>query len=90
MKHQSYLSRALRSRDPRYARLFGKLGYDVTAVQTEGRAIALHAIPDSWRNLAWPALKSLASKVSDEKINSKDDAIAAVEIEIERRRGVGA
>lgn len=30
MKHQSYFTRALKSRDPRYARIFGKLGYNTT------------------------------------------------------------
>lgn len=28
MNHQSYLNRALKARDPRYRRIFGKLGYD--------------------------------------------------------------
>lgn len=27
MKHQGYYTRALKARDPRYARIFGKLGY---------------------------------------------------------------
>jgi len=30
MNHQSYFTRALRARDPRYARIFGKLGYRTT------------------------------------------------------------
>jgi hypothetical protein len=37
MKHGSYYTRALRSTDPRYARVFGKLGYsraDLTAADT--------------------------------------------------------
>lgn len=32
MKHQSYLDRALKSGDRRFARIFGKLGYDTTAL----------------------------------------------------------
>lgn len=84
MKHQGYLNRALKSSDRRYARIFGKLGYDVEALRTEA-GVDLHPIPDDWRGLPWPALKSLAASVSDEKIKSKDDAIAAIEIEIERR-----
>lgn len=87
MKHQGYLNRALQSSDRRYARIFGKLGYDVAALRTETAATApLHLIPEDWRSLAWPALKSLASKVSDEAIKSKDDAIAAIEMELERRQ----
>lgn len=34
MKHQGYFTRALQANDPRYARVFGKLGYsrsDMTA-----------------------------------------------------------
>lgn len=85
MKHQSYLNRALRSRDPRYARLFGKLGYDVAALSS-GAVAVLHPIPEDWQTLAWPAMKSLAAKVSDEKIKSRDDAVAAIELEIERRK----
>lgn len=30
MKHQSYFTRALKARDPRYARIFDKLGYSTT------------------------------------------------------------
>lgn len=28
MKHQAYFTRALKAKDPRYARVFGQLGYD--------------------------------------------------------------
>lgn len=35
MKHQSYVTRALKARDPRYARILGKLGYDTTAMVAE-------------------------------------------------------
>jgi len=84
MKHQGYLNRALKSSDRRYARIFGKLGYDVAALRSEP-GIDLHPIPEGWRDLSWPALKSLAAAVSDETIKTKDDAVAAVEMEIERR-----
>jgi len=30
MKHQSYFTRALKARDPRFARIFGKMGYATT------------------------------------------------------------
>lgn len=85
MKHQSYLNRALKARDPRYARIFGKLGYDVSALTSADAEPDPIQIPDGWRELAWPALKSLAASVSDERIKTKDDAEAAVELELERR-----
>jgi hypothetical protein len=40
MKHQSYYTRALKARDPRYARIFGKMGY-----ATE-QLVADEAVPD--------------------------------------------
>ncbi len=88
MKHQSYLNRALKSRDPRYARILGKLGYSTTVLTTEvgePKSPLTVTIPADWRDLAWPQLKSLAGSVSDEKIKTKDDATAAIELEIERR-----
>lgn len=85
MKHQGYLNRALKSSDRRYARIFDKLGYDTTELRTETGA-ELHPIPDEWRELPWPALKSLAASVSDDTIKTKDDAIAAVELVLERRK----
>lgn len=44
-------------------------------------------IPDDWHALSWPELRSLATELSDETVRSKDDAIAAVEAELKRRRG---
>lgn len=88
MKHQSYMNRALKARDPRYARILGKLGYSTTALATEvgkPQPPLPVTIPDNWRELGWPQLKSMAGSVSDEKIKTKDDAIAAIELEIERR-----
>ncbi len=87
MKHQSYLNRALKARDPRYARIFGKLGYDVTALATEQGADA-NPIPEGWRDLPWPALKALATSFSNESIKTKDDAKASIELELERRKKV--
>lgn len=54
--------------------------------QTAETVEELHPIPEGWRDLSWPALKSLAASVSDEKIKSKDDAIAAIELEVESRK----
>jgi hypothetical protein len=38
MKHQGYFTRALRAKDRRYARIFGKLGYDTTALVADDSA----------------------------------------------------
>lgn len=38
MKHQSYFTRALKARDPRFARIFGKLGYSTADMVAEDDA----------------------------------------------------
>lgn len=43
------------------------------------------AIPDGWRGLPWPALKSLAAKLTDDPVRDKTDAIDAVSAELTRR-----
>lgn len=35
MKHQSYYTRALKARDPRFARIFARMGYDTTALAAD-------------------------------------------------------
>lgn len=35
MKSQSYMTRALRARDPRYANILGRLGYNRTDMQAD-------------------------------------------------------
>lgn len=88
MKHQSYMNRALKARDPRFARILGKLGYSTAALTTEAcdpQPPLTVTIPADWQSLAWVQLKSLAASVSDEKIKTKEDAVAAIELEIERR-----
>lgn len=42
-------------------------------------------IPDEWRDLPWHDLLGLA-KSFNEEVRTKDDAIAAIELEIERRK----
>ncbi|MET3925945.1 hypothetical protein [Devosia sp. 2618] len=88
----TYANRRLQAGDYFTARSVG----DARALVAIGKAraatadaeveVAPVAIPDDWRALAWPALKSLAASVSTETIRTKDDAIAAVELEIERRK----
>jgi hypothetical protein len=56
----------------------------MSTVETKEERAAV-VIPDDWRGLAWPALKSLASKLSDEPIRDKDDAVKAVEAEVAAR-----
>lgn len=42
-------------------------------------------IPEDWQALDWPALRALASKVAGEDIRKKEDAVAAIEAELETR-----
>lgn len=42
-------------------------------------------IPDNWRELPWPRLRSLASQVSDDPIVNRPVAVAAIEAELARR-----
>lgn len=48
MKSQSYMTRALRARDPRYATILGRLGYDRTDMRA---ATAPKAKPDDLKAL---------------------------------------
>jgi len=41
------------------------------------------AIPDHWEDLGWPEMKSLASKVSDAPIKTKDDALTAIKAHLD-------
>jgi hypothetical protein len=79
------LNRALKARDPRYVRIFGKLGYHITALTPTDAEPEPSQIPEGWRDLPWPALKSLAASVSDERIKTKEDAEAAIDLELKRR-----
>jgi hypothetical protein len=76
---------------------YRKAGVPVTVDGLEGDAEPLEpalgaaqraldpAIPADWRDLDWPELRSLASKVSEEPIKTKEDAVDAIEAELERR-----
>jgi hypothetical protein len=59
----------------------------MSTVETKEERAAV-VIPDDWRALAWPALKSLASKLSDAPVRDKEDAVKAVETEIAARFGL--
>lgn len=43
------------------------------------------AIPETWRDLDWPELRSLAASVSSTPVRSKAEAEAAIEAELARR-----
>lgn len=45
MKKSSYMTRAMQARDPRYATILGKLGYESTDMQT-GEAAPKPAVDD--------------------------------------------
>lgn len=41
MKSQSYMTRALRARDPRFAHILGRLGYETTAMTADDGPVAV-------------------------------------------------
>ncbi|MNE49420.1 hypothetical protein D3C80_1439370 [compost metagenome] len=85
MKHRGYMNRALRSNDRRFARILGKMGYDMAALATES-GVDLTPIPDGWQDLPWPKLRSLASDLTENKIKNKADAAAVIEAELSKRK----
>jgi len=56
----------------------------MSTVETPAARTAVD-IPDGWRELGWPALRSLASKLTDEPVRDKDDAVRAIMAEFQRR-----
>jgi hypothetical protein len=54
-----------------------------TAETPEQRAAV--EIPADWRELPWPKLRSLASKVCDDPISNRPVAVAAIEAELASR-----
>lgn len=52
----------------------------------EGHTESSVEIPDDWRDLPWPDLRSLASAVSAYPIKSKEDAVVAIEDELADRQ----
>jgi hypothetical protein len=76
MKHQAYYTRALKARDPRFARIFGKLGYQTTALVADngdGDGIDLPALRDEYERAVgkrpfngWDAAK-LIEKIAEAK-----------------------
>ena len=53
-----------------------------TVPEAERAAVA---IPEDWRDLSWPQIRSLAAQFASEPVLNKADAVAAVEAELARR-----
>lgn len=53
MKHQAYYTRALQSKDPRFARIFEKMGYSTTALQADNtvQPVDLSALRDEYEKV---------------------------------------
>lgn len=76
MKSQSYMTRALRAQDPRYARILGKLGYgrrDMQARQTVAPEEELKALREEYQDVVgkrpyhgWDA-ETLKAKIAEAK-----------------------
>lgn len=76
MKHQSYFTRALKAKDPRYARIFGKLGYDTTQMVADDGEPDIDALRATYQEVVgkrpyhgWDAA-TLAQKIADHRKNS--------------------
>lgn len=70
MKHQGYFTRAMKARDPRYARIFGKLGYRATDAVAEAGPPSIDALRDLYEEVVgkrpfngWDA-KTLSEKIA--------------------------
>lgn len=42
-------------------------------------------IPDNWRALEWPAMRSLAARLTPKPVKKEKDAVAAIEAELAKR-----
>jgi hypothetical protein len=59
---------------------------DPKPVETvEAAAPAMVDIPDDWRDMIWPRLRALASKVSETPVSNRADCERAIEAELARR-----
>ena len=62
------------------------VGAEGAAPEAEaGEGDGLVEIPEDWAALSWSELRALASQVSGEDIRKKDEALAAIEAELESR-----
>lgn len=51
MKHQSYFTRAMKAKDRRFARIFGKLGYETAQMVAEDGEPDIDAIRDLYQEV---------------------------------------
>lgn len=72
MKHRSYFTRALKARDPRYARIFEKLGYRTTDLSADG-ALDIEKLRDLYEKVVgkrpfngWDA-ETLSKKIAEKR-----------------------
>ncbi|UZW54959.1 hypothetical protein NUH86_16010 [Sphingobium sp. JS3065] len=75
MKHQSYYTRAMKAGDRRYARIFGKLGYDTTQIVADDGEPDLEALRSLYQEVVgkrpyhgWDAA-TLSAKIAEKKAN---------------------
>lgn len=74
MKHQGYFTRALKARDPRYARIFGKLGYSTAdLVADDAVPTDINALRDLYEQVVgkkafngWDAA-TLSAKIAEKR-----------------------
>lgn len=76
MKHQGYFTRALKASDPRYARIFEKLGYRTTDLVAEDAPADIDALRDLYEKLlgkrpfnGWSA-ETLTQKIAEKRAES--------------------
>ncbi|WCP14499.1 hypothetical protein sphantq_02945 [Sphingobium sp. AntQ-1] len=74
MKHQGYFTRALKASDPRYARIFEKLGYRTTSLVADD-APDIESLRDLYEKVlgkrpfnGWSA-ETLAEKIAEKRGN---------------------
>lgn len=73
MKHQSYFTRAMKAGDRRYARIFGKLGYDTTQMVADDGEPDIEALRGLYQEIfgkkayhGWDAA-TLSAKIAEKK-----------------------
>lgn len=71
MRHQGYYNRALKAHDPRFARIFGRLGYETTALVADDNGPTIEELRETYKAVVgkrpfngWDA-ETLASKIAD-------------------------
>jgi hypothetical protein len=76
MKSESYMTRALRARDPRFARILGKMGYATTDVVADEPLADIHALRALYEDIfgkrpfnGWGA-DVLSAKITEKRAES--------------------